>query len=191
MNKLLFLLPLIGIPLLLVMTNQEGEKYSELELTGQSAILKVGEDFIDQATKEKSPEKHTLNELREITEEEIRMATKIPDLKESEKIFSNGMKLSDDYNQVSFDYSTEKISDDEYYSKLLNFQIKYQKYMTAIDSYIGDKDILDLKHSLMLEYEKITQDIISFKNSGTINEGWQSQSQYDKYKDFLPSMFKP
>ena len=191
MNKLLFLLPLIGIPLLLVMSNQEGEKYSELELTGQSAILKVGQDFIDQASKEKSPEEHTLNELREITEEEIRMATKIPDLKESEKIFSNGMKLSDDYNQVSFDYSTEKISDDEYYSKLLNFQIKYQKYMTAIDSYIGDKDILDLKHSLVLEYEKITQDIISFKNSGTINEDWQSQSEYDKYKDFLPSMFEP
>ena len=190
MNKLLFLLPLIAIPFLLVMTNQEGEKYSELELTGQSAILKVGEVFIDQASKEKSHEERTLNELREITEEEIRKATIIPDLKESEKIFDNGMKLSDDYNQVSFNYSTEKISDDEYYSKLLNFQIKYQKYMTAIDSYIGDEDILNLKHSLVLEYEKITQDIISFKNSGTVNEEWQSQSEYDKYKDFLPSMFE-
>jgi hypothetical protein len=173
------------------MTNQEGEKYSELELAGQSAILKVGEDFIEQASKEKPKQDHTLNELREITEEEIRKETKIPDLKESEKIFANGMKLSDDYNRVSFDFSTEKIGVREYYSKLLNFQIKYQKYMTAIDSYIGDDDILDLKHSLVLEYEKITKDIISLKNSGTINEEWQSQSEYDKYKDYLPSMFKP
>ncbi len=191
MNKLLFLLPLIAIPLLLVMNNTEGGKYSELELTGQSAILKVGEDFIEQASKEKSEQDHTLNELREITEEEIRKETKIPDLKESEKIFANGMKLSDDYNRVSFDYSTEKIGKDEYYSNLLNFQIKYQKYMTAIDSYIGDEDILDLKHSLTLEYGKITQEIITFKNSGMINEEWQSQSEYDKYKDYLPSMFKP
>ncbi|KAF6247070.1 hypothetical protein C6990_05145 [Nitrosopumilus sp. b3] len=191
MNKLLFLLPLIAIPILLVMTNQEGEKYSELELTGQSAILKVGEDFIEQASKEKPQEVHTLNELREITEEEIRKETQIPDLKESEKIFANGMKLSDNYNQVSFDYSTEKIGDDEYFSELLNFQIKYQKYMTAIDSYIGDDDILSLKHSLMLEYEKINQDIILLKNSGTLDEKWQSQSKYDKYKEFLPSMFEP
>ncbi len=191
MKKLLFLLPLIAIPVLLILTNQEGEKYSELELTGQSAILKVGEDFIEQASKEKHVEDHTLNELREITEEEIRKATKIPDLKESEKIFANGMKLSDDYNKISFDYSTEKIDDDEYYSKLLNFQIKYQKYMTAIDSYIGDEDILDLKHSLALEYEQITLDIISLKNSGIITDEWQSQSEYDKYRDYLPSMFKP
>lgn len=191
MNKLLFLLPFMAIPILLVMTNQEGEKYSELELTGQSAILKVGEDFIEKASKEKPREDHTLNELREITEEEIRKETQIPDLKESEKIFSNGMKLSDNYNQVSFDYSTEKISDDEYFSELLNFQIKYQKYMTAIDSYIGDEDILSLKHSLILEYEKINQDIILLKNSGTLDEEWQSESKYDKYKEFLPSMFEP
>lgn len=191
MNKLLFLLPFMAIPILLVMTNQEGEKYSELELTGQSAILKVGEDFIEKASKEKPREDHTLNELREITEEEIRKETQIPDLKESEKIFSNGMKLSDNYNQVSFDYSTEKISDDEYFSELLNFQIKYQKYMTAIDSYIGDDDILSLKHSLILEYEKINQDIILLKNSGTLDEEWQSESKYDKYKEFLPSMFEP
>ncbi len=190
MNKLLFLLPLIAIPILLVMTMEEREKYSELELTGQSAILKVGEDFIEKASKEKPREDHTLNELREITEEEIRKETQIPDLKESEKIFSNGMKLSDNYNQVSFNYSTEKISDDEYFSELLNFQIKYQKYMTAIDSYIGDEDILSLKHSLILEYEKINQDIILLKNSGTLDEEWQSQSKYDKYKEFLPSMFE-
>lgn len=191
MNKILFLLPLIAIPILLVMTMEEGEKYSELELTGQSAILKVGEDFIEKASKEKLQEDHPLNELREITEEEIRKETQIPDLKESEKIFSNGMKLSDNYNQVSFDYSTEKINDDEYYSELLNFQIKYQKYMTAIDSYIGDEDILSLKHSLMLEYKKINQNIILLKNSGTLNEEWQSESKYDKYKKFLPSMFEP
>lgn len=63
--------------------------------------------------------------------------------------------------------------------------------MTAIDSYIGDDDILSLKHSLILEYEKINQDIILLKNSGTLDEEWQSESKYDKYKEFLPSMFEP
>ena len=192
MNKSLFLLPLIAIPLILVMVgNQENEKYSELELKGQSAILKVGEDFIREASVQNSTQEHVLNKLREITEEEIRKETQIPDLKKSEKIFANGMKLSDDYNHVSFDYSTEKISDGEYLSKLLDFQIKYQKYMTAIDSYIGKEDILDLKHSMVLEYGKITQQITLLKNSGTIDDEWQSESEYDKYKQYLPSMFDP
>jgi len=192
MNKSLFLIPLIAIPLILVMVaNQGNEKYSELELKGQSAILKIGEDFVREASVQNSTQEHVLNTLREITEEEIRKETQIPDLKESEKIFANGMKLSDDYNRVSFDYSTEKIGDGEYLSKLLDFQIKYQKYMTAIDSYIGKEDILDLKHSMVLEYGKITQQIILLKNSGTIDDEWQSESEYDKYKQYLPSMFNP
>lgn len=191
MNKSLFLIPLIAIPLVLVIVSyQESEKYSESDFTGQEAILKIGEEFIQKASVQTSSnDVHILNSLREITEEELK-ESQVPDLSENEKIFNNGLRLSDDYNRVSFDYSNEKISDMEYLIKLFDFQIKYQKYMTAVDSYIGDKDILDLKNSMLMEYKKINEQIILLKNSGTVNDDWKSQSDFDKYKKFLPSMFE-
>lgn len=190
MNKSLFLLPLIAIPIVLIMTSsQESERYSDLDLTGQDAILKVGEDFIKQATNETPNQDRVLNELREITDEEIHKETQIRDPTESEMIFTNGMKLSDDYNRISFEYSTEKLNDTEFFSKLLDFKIKYEKYMTAIDSYIGNEDILVLKNSMVKEYEKINEQITLIKDSGTINDDWESQTEFDKYKKYLPSMF--
>ena len=99
MNKSLILLPLIAIPILFIMFNtEEKATYSETDFVGQSAILKVGDDFIKQAAKENSlsDEYHTLNELREITEAELLEEFKVPDHTESEKIFNNGIKLSDD-----------------------------------------------------------------------------------------------
>jgi hypothetical protein len=168
---------------------QDSKKYSELDLTGQDAILKVGEDFIKQASIETLDQDHILNGLREITEEEIRKETQIHDPTESEKIFTNGMKLSDDYNRISFEYSAEKLNVAEFFSKLLDFKIKYEKYVTAIDSYIGDEDILVLKNSMVKEYKKINEQIALIKNSGTINDEWESQTEFDKYKKYLPSMF--
>ena len=94
------------------------------------------------------------------------------------------------YNQVSFEYSTEKLSDLEYLSKLFDFQIKYQKYMTSIDSYIGEEDILIHKNSMTLELEKINQDIQILKNSMDLENDLELKSEYDKYKKFLPSMFE-
>ncbi|MCV0409507.1 hypothetical protein [Nitrosopumilus sp.] len=190
MNKSLILLPLIAIPIIFILFSpQDSKKYSELDLTGQDAILKVGEDFIKQASVETLDQDHILNELREITEEEIRKETQIHDPTESEKIFTNGMKLSDDYNRISFEYSTEKLTVAEFFSKLLDFKIKYEKYMTAIDSYIGDEDILVLKNSMVKEYKKINEQITLIKNSGTIDDEWESQTEFDKYKQYLPSMF--
>lgn len=192
MNKFLILLPIIAIPILFIIFNSEEKGlYSESDFVGQSAILKVGEDFIKRASIENPTldEEHTLNELREITEAELLKEFKVPDHSESEKIFNNGLKLSDDYNQISFAYSTEKLSDLEYLSKLLDFQIKYQKYMTAIDSYIGDEDIVIHKNSMTQELEKINQDIQLLKNSIDVKGEWESQSEFDKYKKFLPSMF--
>ncbi|BDQ30625.1 MAG: hypothetical protein K5798_10710 [Nitrosopumilus sp.] len=190
MNKSLILLPLIAIPIIFILISpQDSKKYSELDLTGQDAILKVGEDFIKQASVEPLDQDHILNELREITEEEIRKETQIHDPTESEKIFTNGMKLSDDYNRISFEYSTEKLNVTEFFSKLLDFKIKYEKYMTAIDSYIGDEDILILKNSMVKEYEKINEQITLIKNSGTIDDEWESKTEFDKYKQYLPSMF--
>lgn len=189
-NKSLIFLPLIAIPIIFILISpQDSEKYSELDLTGQDAILKVGENFIKQASIETSDQDHILNGLREITEEEIRKETQIHDPTESEKIFTNGMKLSDDYNRISFEYSTEKLNVTEFFSKLLDFKIKYEKYMTAIDSYIGDEDILILKNSMVKEYEKINEQITLIKNSGTIDDEWESQTEFDKYKKYLPSMF--
>ena len=174
----------------MIVSYQESEKYSESDFTGQEAILKIGEEFIQKASVQTSSnDVHILNSLREITEEELK-ESQVPDLSENEKIFNNGLRLSDDYNRVSFDYSNEKISDMEYLIKLFDFQIKYQKYMTAVDSYIGDKDILDLKNSMLMEYKKINEQIILLKNSGTVNDDWKSQSDFDKYKKFLPSMFE-
>jgi len=173
--------------------SEEKTIYSDTDFVGQSAILKVGEDFIEQATKENSPsdDSHVLNELREITDAELLEEFKVPDPTESEKIFNNGIKLSDNYNQISFEYSTEKISDYEYLSKLLDFQIKYQKYMTAIDSYVGAEDILIHKNSMVLELKKINQDITILKNSMGVEGNLESGSEFDKYKKFLPSMFGP
>jgi competence protein ComGC len=189
-NKSLFFLPLIAIPIIFILISpQDSKKYSELDLTGQDAILKVGEDFIKQASIETLDQDHILNGLREITEEEIRKETQIHDPTESEKIFTNGMKLSDDYNRISFEYSAEKLNVAEFFSKLLDFKIKYEKYVTAIDSYIGDEDILVLKNSMVKEYKKINEQITLIKNSGTINDEWESQTEFDKYKKYLPSMF--
>lgn len=189
-NKPLIFLPLIAISIIFILISpQDSKKYSELDLTGQDAILKVGEDFIKQVSNETPDQDHVLNGLREITEEEIRKETQIHDPTESEKIFTNGMKLSDDYNRISFEYSTEKLNDAEFFSKLLDFKIKYEKYMTAIDSYIGDDDILILKNSMVKEYEKINKQITLIKNSGIINDEWESQTEFDKYKKYLPSMF--
>jgi competence protein ComGC len=189
-NKSLIFLPLIAIPIIFILISpQDSKKYSELDLTGQDAILKVGEDFIKQASIETLDQDHILNGLREITEEEIRKETQIHDPTESEKIFTNGMKLSDDYNRISFEYSAEKLNVAEFFSKLLDFKIKYEKYVTAIDSYIGDEDILVLKNSMVKEYKKINEQITLIKNSGTINDEWESQTEFDKYKKYLPSMF--
>ena len=194
MNKfLILLLLLIAIPIIFIMTSfEEKEKYSETDLVGQSAILKLGEDFVKEASLENpvSDEYRVLNELREITDAELLKELKVIDHTESEKIFNNGIKLSDDYNQISFDYSTEKLSDLEYLSKLLDLETKYRIYMTSIDSYIGDEDILVHKNSMLLEFEKINQDITILKNSIDVEAGWELKSEYDKYTKFLPSMFE-
>ena len=191
MIKWLLILSLIGIPIVfLSMSNfQEKEIKTGPEL-GKDSILEVGREFIKQASLENPTEENILGVFREITAEEVLKETKLPDLKASEEILNNGIRLSTNYNQISYDYSAGKFGDKEYFSKLFDFRIKYEKYMTAIDSYIGDEDILILRNSMIQELKEINQQITLLKNEN-IEEGWEPISQYDKYKKFLPTMFTP
>ena len=191
MIKWLLILPLIGIPIVFLSMNdfQEKEMKTGPEL-GKASIIEVGQEFIKQASLENPTEENILGMFREITAEEILKETKLPDLKESEKILNNGIRLTTNYNQISYDYSVGKFDDKEYFSKLFDFRIKYEKYMTAIDSYIGNEDILTLKNSMIQELKEINQQIALLKNK-SVGEGWEPISEYDKYKKFLPSMFTP
>ena len=192
MNKSVFLLPFIAIPILLVATNSDEKAISSGLEFGTSSVLDIGEEFVKKASiRNSTQDDYVLGTFREITQQEILKESIVHDPSKDEKIFQNGIRLSDDYNRISYDYSQEKIDDLEYMSELLDFQIKYQIYLTAVDSYTGNEDILIHKNSMVMELEKINQDIVLLKNSLFIEEGWESQSKYDKYKKFLPSMFSP
>ena len=192
MIKWLLILSLIGVPIVFLSMNDFQEKEIKVgpEL-GKASIVKVGQEFIRQTSLGNPTEEKILNVLREITPEEVLLEAKLPDLKASEEILNNGIKVSANYNQLSYDYSVGKFSDKEYFSKLFDFRIKYEKYMTAVDSYIGDEDILVLKNSMMQELKEINQQITLLKYSESFEEGWELESEYDKYKKFLPSMFTP
>lgn len=191
MIKWLIILPLIAIPIIfLIMSSFEEKEIKTGPELGTASIIAVGQEFIRQTSLGNPTEETSSNELREITEKEIRLETQLPDLKKSEEIFDNGIKLSADYYQISLDYSAGKIGNKEIFSKLFDFRIKYEKYMTAIDSYIGDEDILIQRNSMIQELKEINQQITLLKNE-SIEEGWEPISQYDKYKKFLPTMFTP
>ena len=192
MIKWIIIIFLIGTPFIFLSMNSFQEKEVNLgpEL-GKSSIMEVAEEFVKQTSFENESEQRILNELREITEEEILKEFEIPDLEESEKILNNGIKLSAEYNQISYDYSLEKLSDQLYFSKLLDFRIKYEKYMTAIDSYIGEGEILIQKNAMMQELGEIDKQITLLKHSENVEENIEQITEYDKYKEFLPSMFTP
>jgi len=192
MNKWLIILPIIAIPIIFLSMTSFEEKVTKTgpEL-GTASIIEIGEEFIRQTSSGNPTEERILNELRKITEEEVHLETQLPDLKSSEEILNNGIRLSAKYNQISYDYSAGKVGDEEYFSKLFDFRIKYEKYMTAIDSYIGKENILIQKNSMMQELKEINQQITLLKNSEGFEEGWELESQYDKYKKFLPTMFAP
>jgi len=191
MIKWLLILSLIAIPTIFLSMSgfQEKEIKTGPEL-GKASILEVGQAFIKQASLENQTEENILGMFREITAEEVLKETKLPDLKASEEILNNGIRLSGNYNQISYEYSVGKLVDKEYFSKLFDFRIKYEKHMTAIDSYIGDEDILIQKNTMIQELKEINQQITLLKNK-SIEEDWEPISQYDKYKKFLPSMFTP
>lgn len=191
MIKWLLILLLIAIPIVFLSMSgfQEKEIKTGPEL-GKASIVEVGLEFIKQASLENPTEENILGMFREITAEEVLKETTLPDLEESKKIMDNGVRLSTNYNQISYDYSVGKFVDKEYFSKLFDLRIKYEKYMTAIDSYIGDEDILIQRNSMIQELKEINQQITLLKNE-SIEEGWEPISQYDKYKKFLPTMFTP
>lgn len=192
MIKWLIVFALIGTPIIFlsVINFEENEVGTKAEL-GKVSIIKVGEEFVKNTSSGKPAEEYILGMFREITKEEIRKETELPDLKASETILNNGIRLSTNYNQISYDYSAEKITDKEYFSKLLDMRIKYEIYMTSVDAYIGEEDIMSLRNSIIQELKEINQQIIILKNYDDIEEGWELVPEYDKYKKFLPSMFKP
>ena len=191
MIKWLFLIPVVGIPLIFLningLSNDELNHNSEID----TSILQIGEDFIKKMSLENSTDERVLGTLRDITEAEILEEAKLPDLEIGEKIVNNGLRLSTNYNQIHYDYSMSKLTDTEYFLQLLDFRIKYEKYMTAIDSYVGSDNILPQKNSMMKELQEITHQIQIFESSKTFDSDWEQTSQYDKYKKFLPSMFSP
>ncbi len=192
MNKWLFILPIIAIPIIfLSMTNFEEKVTKTSPELGKASIIEIGEEFIRQTSSGNPTEEKILNELRKITEKEVRLETQLPDLKSSEEILNNGIRLSTKYNQISYDYSAGKVGDKEYFSKLFDFRIKYEKYMTAVDSYIGKENILIQKNSMIQELKEINQQMTLLKNSESFEAEWELESQYDKYKKFLPTMFAP
>ncbi len=84
MIKWLIILPLIAIPIIFLTMNSFEEKETKTgpEL-GTASIIAVGQEFIRQTSLGNPTEEKSLNELREITEKEIRLETQLPDLKKS------------------------------------------------------------------------------------------------------------
>ena len=101
-----------------------------------------------------------------------------------------GVRISTQYNQESLDYSSERITDNEYYTKLYNLRDYYQAYMTFTDSYIGEGDVLIQKKTMIQELIEIEEQINLLKFSENIL-GDEQVSRFDKYKKLLPSMFTP
>jgi hypothetical protein len=192
MYKWVFLLALIGIPLVFFsIYNIPGNGIKSVPTVEKSSILDMGQDFINKVTHEKSTEGHTLGMFEDITDEDVLKEKETPDLLASEKIQNNGIRLSTSYNQVSLDYSGGKLTPDEYLTKLLDFKIKYEKYMTAMDSYVGSEDITIQRNSMIQELKDINQEISVLKSTKNTEDGWQTKSEYDQFRKFLPSMFTP
>ena len=192
MLKWIILIAVVGIPLfvLYIYDFQSNTHTGGVDMS-KSSILNVGREFVNQVSPEETTRENTLGVLLEITDKDILKEKEIPDLSASENIQNNGVRLSASYNQASYDHSTGKTPAEEYFLKLLDFKIKYEKYMTAIDSYIGNDDIIIQKNSMKQELEEINQQINTLKRSENFEDGWETKSEFDKYKKLLPSMFTP
>ena len=101
-----------------------------------------------------------------------------------------GIRISTQYNHASYDYSSESITDLEYYTILYNLREDYYAYLQFSDSYVGEGDILLQKKSMIQELKEITDQITLLKNSGKF-EIPKYLSENEKYKKFLPDMFAP
>ena len=188
-----FILLLIGIPIIVFSTLGFQEKKSiEGPELGKVSIIEVGKEFIKQASHENYTEGSIVGTtFREMVDHENFKVAKLPDLKEIEEIVNYGIRLSSDYNTISYEYSSEKFLEIEYLSKLVDLRVKYEAYMLNIGSYTIDDDTIIHRNSMMQELKEINQQITLLKNSESLEEGWEIVSEYDKYKKFLPSMFAP
>jgi len=189
MIKKITLVVIVGIGVIVfgIFSFQEKEDQSGPVL-GEASIMEVMLAFIESAS---NNENKNIDALREITEEEeIFYALKLPNLERNEKIIEFGVKISTQYNQESLDYSSGRITDNEYYTKLYNLRDYYQAYMIFADSYIVEGDGLIQKKSMIEELIEIEKQINLLKFSENIYDDEQA-SEFDKYKKLLPSMFKP
>jgi hypothetical protein len=184
------LLVIIGIGAIVfsIFSFQEKEDYRGPVL-GEASIMEVMLAFIEIASNEENENVITLRDIT-VEEQEILDALKLPNLERNEKMIEYGVRISTQYNQASLDYSSEKIRDNEYYTKLYNLRDYYQAYMTFHDSYIGEGDVLIQKKSMIQELIEIEEQINHLKFSENIYDDEQSLG-FDKYKKLLPSMFTP
>jgi len=178
----------IGIIVFGIFSFQEKED-TRGPVLGEASIMEVMLAFIESAS---NNENKNIDALREITteEQEIFYALKLPNLERNEKIIEFGVKISTQYNQESLDYSSGRITDNEYYTKLYNLRDYYQAYMTFADSYIGEGEGLIQKKSMIEELIEIEEQINILKFSENIYDSEQVLG-FEKYKKLLPSMFKP
>lgn len=178
----------IGVIVFSIFSFQEKEDLSGPVL-GEASIMEVILAFIESASND---ENKNIDALREITieEQEIFYALKLPKLERNEKIIEFGVKISTQYNQESLDYSSGRITDNEYYTKLYNLRDYYQAYMIFADSYIVEVDDLIQKNSMIKELIEIEKQINLLKFSENIYDDEQVLG-LDRYKKLLPPMFKP
>jgi len=178
----------IGVIVFSVFSFQEKED-NRGPVLGEASIMEVMLAFIETSSND---ENKNMDALKEITEEEqeIIYALKLTNIERNEKMIEFGVKISTQYNQESLDYSSGRITDNEYYTKLYNLRDYYQAYMTFTDSYIGEGDVLIQKKSMIQELIEIEKQINLLKFSENIY-GDEQVSRFDKYKKLLPSMFKP
>ena len=190
MIRKILLLVIIGIGVIVfsVFSFQEKEDMRGPVL-GEASIMEVMLAFIETVS---NNENKNIGALREITveEQEILDTLKLPELERGEKMIEFGVKISTQYNQESLDYSSGRITDNKYYTKLYNLRDYYHAYMTFTDSYVGEGDVLIQKKSMIQELIEIEKQINLLKFSENIYDEEQALG-VDKYKKLLPSMFKP
>jgi len=191
MIKWAILLVLVIVPIAFLIISSVGEKEIESSsVIEKTSILKVGQEFIDQASRDNSTEDSSPNKPTEITEEELIKMFRVADPDRNEKIINMGVRISTQYNHASFDYLSGKITDLNYYTILYNLREDYYAYLTFSDSYVGEGDILVQKKSMIEELKEITDQITILKNSKKF-EIPKYLSEDEKYKKFLPGMFAP
>lgn len=170
-------------------TFQENKEKFSSKLNEESSTLEIGKEFISLASNNQIAEYKGRMLGNVIDIDEVKVLNDARSFANNEEILERGVRLTDAYNRIVYEFSAERISYKDYIIKVYEYRIKYEKFMTAINSYIGKEDILVLKNSMLKELNDMKFQIREFENSRAPENDWELISEYDKYRKFLPSMF--